>query len=44
VNGKQPTVNENPLIEIPIQSNIRSISQKKSNQISHILSTVNKKT
>jgi hypothetical protein len=43
VNGKQPTINENPIIEIPIQSNIRSISHKKSNKISHILSTVNQR-
>jgi hypothetical protein len=37
VNGKQPTTNENPIVNIPI----RTVSQKKLNKISHILSTVN---
>jgi hypothetical protein len=39
VNGKQPTTNENPIVNIPI----RTVSQKKLNKISHILSTVNKR-
>jgi len=39
VNGKQPTTNENPIVNIPI----RTVLQKKLNKISHILSTVNKR-
>ncbi len=38
MNGKQPITNENPIIDIPI----RTISKKKLNKISHILSTVRK--
>jgi hypothetical protein len=39
VNGKQPMVNENPIIETPL----RTISGKKFNKRSHILSTVSKR-
>jgi len=39
VNGKQPITNENPIIDIPI----RTVSKKKLNKISHILSTVKNK-
>ncbi len=39
MNGKQPITNENPIIDIPI----RTVSKKKSNKISHILSTVKNK-
>jgi hypothetical protein len=39
VNGKQPTTNENPIMDIPI----RKVSKKKLNKISHILSTVKEK-
>jgi hypothetical protein len=37
VNGKQPIINENPIVDTPH----RTISGKKFNKISHILSTVN---
>ncbi len=39
MNGKQSTINENPIIDTPI----RTVSQKKLNKISHILSIVNKR-
>jgi hypothetical protein len=43
VNGKQPAINENPIIDTPIQSSVRTVSKKKLNTISQILSTVNKR-
>ncbi|CAF2398738.1 unnamed protein product [Rotaria sp. Silwood2] len=38
VNGKQPTTNENPIVDRPIRSTIRSVSQKQFNKFCHILS------
>ncbi|CAF1048793.1 unnamed protein product [Rotaria sordida] len=38
INGKQPTINENPIVDRYIQSTIRSVPEKKFNKICHILS------
>lgn len=44
INGEQSTINENPIIEKSIQATVHLGSQKLSSKISHILSTVKKRS